>query len=119
MINKKSTETILVLVVACLILYWIVGKKYLLITAIALGLIGILFPFLANMIHWAWMKLGAGMGYLTSRIILVLIFFLVLYPLSLISKLFRKNVMKMGPGINSYFKDRNFVYTRESMENPW
>lgn len=119
MVNKKSTATILVLIVACLILYWMVGKKYLLITALVLGLIGIFIPYLAEKIHWGWMKLGSGMGYITGRIILILIFFLVLYPLSAASKLFRKNVVKMKPGIDSYFKDRNYVYTRKSMETPW
>ena len=119
MSNKKTTETILVLVIACLVLYWIAGKKYLLTVAMVLGLTGIFIPWLADKIHWAWMKLGSGLGYVTGRIILIIVFFLVLYPLSLMSKLFRKNVVKMKPGISSYFKDRNYVYTRESMENTW
>lgn len=119
MTNKKSTETILVLVIACLILYWIAGKKYLLTTALVLGLIGIFIPYVAEKIHWGWMKLGSGLGYITGRLLLIAVFFLLLYPLSLISKLFRKNVVKLEPGSDSYFKDREYLYTSESMENTW
>lgn len=119
MVKNKSTETILVLVIACLVLYWFVGKKYLLIIALVLGFTGIFIPLLADKIHWIWMKLGHGMGYLTGRIILIIIFFFILYPLSLAAKLFRKDTIKIKPGTGSYFKDRNFVYTKESMENIW
>lgn len=117
---RKSTATILVLVVACIIGYLVFKQKYLLTTALLLGLTGVLVPALAEGIHWAWMKLGEGLGYLTSRIILVLVFFLLLYPLALAAKLFRrKDIIKMKKEAGSYFRERNFVYTKESMENTW
>lgn len=117
--NKKSTETILVLVIACVILYLVYHRKYLLSAAVILGIIGVFIPFLADKIHWAWMKLGHGMGYITSRIILITVFFFILYPLSLAARLFRKDSIKLRSGADSYFKDRNFVYTKEGMENTW
>lgn len=117
--KKKSAETILVLVLALVVLYWLLGKRYLLSIALLLGAIGIFVPFLAGKIHWAWMKLGHFMGYITGKIILSIIFFCMLYPLSLVSKLFRKNTLKTKPGSNSYFKERNFVYTKDTMENIW
>jgi hypothetical protein len=117
--KRKSIETILVLVLASIVLYWLFGKKYLLIIAFLLGVIGILSPFLAAKIHWGWMKLGHCLGYITGRIILGIIFFFVLYPLSLAAKWFGKTSLKMKPGEGSYFKDRNFTYTKETMENIW
>lgn len=117
--TKKSTETILVLVIACVILNLVYQRKFLLSTAVVLGVIGIFIPFLADKIHWGWMKLGHGMGYITGRIILIIVFFFILYPLSLAARLFRKDSVKIRPGAGSYFKDRNFVYTKEGMENTW
>lgn len=117
--DKKSTATILVLVIACIILYLMFQRKYLLSAAVILGLIGIFIPFLADTIHWGWMKLGHGMGYITSKIILIVVFFFILYPLSLAARLFRKDSVRIRPGAGSYFKDRNFVYTKEGMENTW
>lgn len=117
---KKSTETILVLVIAGIVLYFVLRQKYLLTIALILGLIGIFIPFLADKIHWIWTKLGHGLGYITGRIILIVIFFLLLYPLSLAARLFRKkDVVKMKQSTGSYFKERNFAYTKESMENTW
>lgn len=118
--ERKSTATILVWVLACIILYLVLHQKYLLNIALVIGLIGVLAPVLADGIHWAWMKLGHGLGYLTSRVILILVFFLLLYPLALAAKLFRrKDIIKMKQGAGSYFRERNFVYTKESMENTW
>jgi hypothetical protein len=51
--TKKSTETILVLVIACIILYLMYQRKYLLSAAVILGVIGVFIPFLADKIHWA------------------------------------------------------------------
>lgn len=118
MTKKNSTATILVLVIACIVLFWLTGKKYFLPVAVLLGFSGLFSSYVADKIHWLWMKLGEGLGYVTGRIIMTLIFFLLLYPLSLLSKLFRKN-NQLKPGAESYFEARNFVYTRESMENTW
>ena len=115
MTKRKSTETILVLVVALIVLFWLFDKKYLLSIALCLGAVGIFVPFLADKIHWAWMKLGHYMGYITGRIILGVVFFFILYPLSLASKLFRKDTLKVKPGADSYFKERNFLYTKENI----
>ncbi len=117
--KKKSTETILVLVLAGIVLYWLFGKKYLLTIAFVLGVIGVFIPFLAIQIHWAWHKIGHLMGYITGKILLSIVFFIILYPLSAVSKLFRKNAFQAKPGSSSYFKDRNMEYTKETMENIW
>lgn len=117
--KKKNSETILVLVLAGIVLYWLYGKKYILTITFMLGVIGVLVPFLATQIHWAWHKLGHYMGYVTGKIILGIVFFIVLYPLSVAAKLFRKNTFEVKPGGSTYFKSRNMEYTKESMENIW
>lgn len=118
--KAKSTETILVLVVALVIFYWFTKQPYLLLAAVILGAIGIFIPFLAGKIHWAWMKLAHVMGYVMSKVILTIVFFVFMYPLSLLSKIFRKtSSVQLKAGGKSYFKERNFTYTKESLENVW
>lgn len=117
--KEKSLETILVLVLALLIFYWFSKRPYLLSAAIILGAIGILVPALAKKIHWAWMKLSQAMGYVMSKVLLTFIFVVFLLPLSLLSRAFGKNTLKLKGGQPSYFKVRNFTYTRESLENVW
>jgi hypothetical protein len=115
----KTLETILVLILALLIGYYFNRHTYWLVAAAALAGIALLIPALAQMIHTGWMKLGETMGLITSKIILTLIFFLVLVPLSWLAARFRKPVLKMKPGAGSFFKSRNFTYTAKSMEDMW
>jgi len=115
----KVLETILVLVLALLTGYYFNKSPYWLVAAAVLIAISLLIPALAEMIHVGWMKLGEGIGFITSKIILTLIFFVVLVPLSWIAARFRKPVMKMKPGAGSFFKSRDVTYTAESMKDLW
>jgi hypothetical protein len=118
--RKKVLETILVLVLTCGAIYWWVGKNpYLLFAAGILGLIGLFIPFLAEKIHWGWMKLAEGLGYITSKLVLIVVFIFVLVPVATVSKLFRKKTMATKHQGQSYFTERNFTYNKESLENPW
>jgi len=115
----KALETILVLVLALLILYYLQHRSWLFFAAVAVGLVGLLVPALAEKIHWVWMKLAEGLGFVTSKILMTIIFFVALVPLSWLSKLFRKPAIKLKSDANSFFKIRNFTYTPKSMEDVW
>jgi hypothetical protein len=121
----KTLETILVLVLALVVFYFIFRNKnpevarWLLIGSLVIGGIGLFIPWVADKIHWAWMKLAHGMGYVMSRVILTLIFFLVVLPMSIFQKLAKKNAIKLKPQGNTYYTDRSFTYTKESLENVW
>ncbi len=91
----KALETILVLALALLIWYYLGRDRYVLIAAIVLAGIGAFIPALAEKIHVLWMKLGEALGFISSKVILTLIFFVFLVPLAWIAARFRKPVMKM------------------------
>lgn len=117
--RTKVLETILVLVLALGVLFWFTKNPWLLLAAAILGVIGLILPGLAWQIHWGWMKLGEGIGFVMSRVILTLIFFIVLVPVAFLSRLAGKKTITMKPDGKYYFKDRNVTYTKESMENVW
>ena len=123
--RQKHLETILILVLALGVFYWFSHEKrpqvakYLLLAALIIGLIGVFIPYLADKIHWAWMKLSHVMGWVMSKVILSVVFFVFLLPISLLVKAFGKGNMKLKTSGTSYYKDRNFVYTKESLENVW
>ena|ERR1041384_250296 len=52
----------------------------------ALVLCGLVFPRLLTVPRRLWMKLAEGMSYVTSRIILGIVFFLVLTPIGLVKR---------------------------------
>jgi hypothetical protein len=117
--RDKGLETILVLVLAFTILYWRFQETYWLIIAVLLGIIGLFAPGIAVKIHWFWMKLGHILGYFVSKILLTVIFFVVLFPLGVLSKLAGKNALKLKAGAKSYFTERNHLYKKEDLENMW
>ena len=117
--RSKHLETILVLVLALLVCYFISHNTLYIKIALALGAIGVFIPFLAGKIHWLWMKLAHVLGYIMSRVLLTLIYFLFVVPLAFFSKLAGKNTVQLKRKNSSYFKERNFTYTKESLENVW
>jgi hypothetical protein len=119
MARNKVLETMLVLVLALMVFYRTTNNGYLFLLAIIVGAIGLFVPSLAEKIHFAWMKLAEGLGFVTSKIILTIIFFIILVPISFLFKAFGKNNVQMKPGNDSCFKERNFTYTPESLENVW
>lgn len=52
-----------------------------------------------------WMKFGSVLGWINSRIILGIIFFLVLFPIAFIMKLFNYDPLKKGRISNESYKE--------------
>lgn len=123
--RQKNLETILVLVLALGVFYWFTHEskpetaRYLLIAAFVLGLIGLFIPWLADKIHWAWMKLAHVMGFVMSKVILTIVFFVFLFPVALLSRAFGKSSFKMKSGGNSYYTERNQLYEKQHLEQVW
>jgi len=123
--RQKHLETILVLVLALGVIYWMSHikrpelGKYLLLAALILGLIGVFIPSLADKIHWAWMKLAHVMGWVMSKVILTVVFFIFLFPMALIMRVFGKGTVKLKQEGSSYYKNRDFLYDKESLEHVW
>jgi hypothetical protein len=92
--TKQSRKTALtVAAVLGLLAAWNVHRSrptvalVLAVVAGVLAAIGLLLPALAVRFHRAWMALAAVLGYVNSRILLSIIFFLVITPLGLVRKL--------------------------------
>ena len=124
--REKVLETILVLVLACGVVYYLFRESspsfagWMLLTAAVLGFIGLFIPSLARLVHTGWMKLAEALGFVMSKVLLTLIFSIFLVPLAFLSRLFgKRSPVKLSKGGNSYFVDRNYTYTKESMENVW
>ena len=117
--RSKELETILVLVLALGVLYWLNKKTYLLTAAFITGLSGLLIPVVAKTIHWLWMKLAEGLGFVMSKVILTLIFVVIVIPFGWMTRKAGKSSVKLKPGGNSYYIEKNHTYTAEDLENLW
>ena len=117
--KEKSLETLLVLVGALIVIFWISSKKIYLLVALVLILIGIVSPFLSAKISWAWLKFAELIGSVMSKVILSVVFFVFLVPIALVYRLTKKNPLFLKRQDESYYIVRNKQYSPKDIENIW
>ncbi len=113
-------KTILVIVTGLLVIGWIFDTSLPVKIALAIGLVSIFIPKAASGIEWIWFKIALVLGWINSRILLTLIFFLVLMPVAWLSRLFTRDplALKRVPR-DTLYTTRDHVYTAKDMENIW
>ncbi len=120
--HPNSKEVILVIVIGLLIVSRIFSIDNLVLVAIAIGVLGVSSSILSDKIAWAWFKLSETLGYVMSRVILTLVFFLVLTPVALLSRLFRKKDLlgkNFDRTVSSYFETRDHECGPKDLLDPW
>jgi hypothetical protein len=122
--REKTIETMLVITVGILVLYFIFREKpwanYLLYTSLAMGLIGVFSNFLSKKVAWVWGKIAHIMGTFNSYVLLSIIFFVFLTPVAFLFKLTRKDSLKLKAQKNgTVYEERNHLYVAKDLENVW
>lgn len=78
-----------------------------LIAGVAIGLVAIVAPRLLTPFNKAWMKLGDLMGKVVSPLVLGIIFFVLITPVALITRLFGRDELRLKKtDASSYWIDR-------------
>ena len=78
-----------------------------LIAGVIIGLVAIITPGLLTPLNKAWMKLGDLMGKVVSPLVLGVIFFLLITPVALVTRLFGRDELRLKKTkASSYWIDR-------------
>ena len=117
--TETSKSTILIISMGFLGLYLIFLWRWAIYVSLIVGLIGIISTLLSKKIEWAWMKLAKLMGYIVPNLLLIIVFYLFLFPISLISRLFNKDQLMLSGKYNSYFININKKIEKQSFEKTW
>jgi hypothetical protein len=117
--KDNSKTTILVICIGFLLIYLKFHWKWAVVTSVVVGLIGILSPFLSRQIDWLWMKLTVVLSYIVPNILLSVVFFVFLFPIALISRIFKKDPLMLKNSYKSYFIEMNKTVDKKSFENIW
>jgi len=104
--REKNLETMLVITVGMLVLYFVFREKTwannLLIASLVIGLIA----------HY--------LGTFNSYVLLSIIFFVFLTPVAFLFKLTRKDSLKLKAQKNgTVYEERNHLYVAKDVENVW
>jgi len=98
-------------------------RKGLLVAGAALALLFcVTAPRIFTPLAFLWGKLSRFMGMVISRFILVVIFFLVVFPVAMINRATGKDPMMIKQwknGKGSVFKNRNHTFGPEDLEHPY
>lgn len=117
--RNKSLETSLVLTTGFLILFLIFGNGWLLYLALGFGITGIFIKPLAKYLAIAWFKLADILNFFVSKIVLGLLFFVVLWPVSMLYKISNKDKLRLKKEKESNWIDRSHIYSAEDLKNIW
>lgn len=122
MTAKKSNpiHTVLTIVIGFLVLYLIFKFSWALNMAIAIGILGLLSNRLSSLIDAAWMKLAKVLSYIVPNLLLSVIFYFILFPLALLSKLFgNKDELHLKNKATHNWKERTSKIKKVDFEKMW
>ena len=118
--NKDAAKAQLVIVTGFIVLFAITKRIVFIDIALGVALLSLLFPYVGDLIVKGWYKLSDILGWVNSRIILSLMYFLFLTPISICYRLFTKKGLNNKPkDVSSFYFVRNHKYTKEDIENTW
>jgi len=124
--REKKVEAILVIVLGFLVLYfvfkfmWDKEHTWMLYVSGVVGVLSMMSDTIMNGVTWVWFKIAEVMGtYVMGPLLLGIVFFLILFPISVLARIFSKDDLMLKKRDDSYFVDRSHAYTAKDIENIW
>jgi hypothetical protein len=119
--NSENNElkTILVINTGFLVLYFFTKNNLFFFSTLIISFGSLIFPLSIKYILWVWERIGLILGWINTRVILALVFYLILFPISKLTRLKYRNLLQLTNRDNSVFFERNHQYTKEDIINPW
>ena len=117
--KQKSFESVLVIVLGLILIFYFRRSNGWLLAALLIGSVAVIFPTAAHLIHRVWTRLSLLLGEISGKVLLTLTYILILIPLSFLARRFSKSGLRRKPGGSTYFTERNHRYKEEDLLHPW
>ena len=110
------------LIFGLLIPYWVdkPASDWVLFAALPVGIIALILPIILKPVYIVWMKIGAVLGWVNTRIILGVVYFVVFVPVGLLMRLLGKDPMSrnLKENLTSYRVETQTT-DAQKMERPY
>ena len=117
---KQNLQTILIITVGFVALYIYFRIDIYLYISLVIGLIGIVSDYLTDKVVWVWNKISWLLSKIVPNILLSIIFYLILYPISILSKIFgEKDTLNLKNTKNTLFIETNKEFNKIDFEKPY
>ena len=93
---------------------------YLLVVSTVFLFLGLIRPFLLKPIHEIWMTLAILIGWFMTRLIIIILFYLVVTPIGLLARFFGKDFLdtKFNRNVDSYWVSKKTInFNKRNYEN--
>jgi hypothetical protein len=119
-LKSNPAKTVLTITLGFLVIFLVTKQNWALLTSLLVGFSGLISTYLASKIEFLWFKLAWLLSKIVPNILLGLVFYLFLFPMALLSRLFgQKDPMHLKNKYPSLFKDVNKTFSPETFDNPW
>ncbi len=118
-IKSNPPKSILVIIVGLLIINIFYPNDLLLYSCLLLALIGSFSNFLSSKVESIWFGTAYILGLIIPKIILISIFYLFLFPLSILSRISRNDLLNLKNSSDSVFKDSSREFTKKYFHKTW
>lgn len=117
--KEKNLETCLVISTGFIALWYFFHSDIFIFISLVIGLIGLFFTKIANIITRIWTILSETLGFIVPKLALSFIFFMFLVPLGLLYKFFRKDTFYLSDKNSTFWVVRNYQYSSKDLKNTW
>ncbi len=118
--NKANKYQSTLTVVVLLLIVWLINDIEIIAQiGLGIGFLALVSSEIAMWIDAIWTKILTIIGWINSRVLLSLVFFLILAPIAFFYRIFKGDTLNLKGGKSSYFIDRNHLYKAEDLKNPW
>ncbi|MBU3821965.1 hypothetical protein KO566_07830 [Flavobacteriaceae bacterium XHP0103] len=117
--REKALETIIVLALVLLVVHLKFDAIWAIYVSVGLLALSFISKKITLIIGKAWFSFSHYLGLVMNQIIMFVIFYVVLLPLSFFQRVLGNNQILKKPENNSYFHQRNHLYRKKDIEKPW
>lgn len=120
--KDQVKDTGMVVVLVLLVLGYLTNNNTYYFISIVLLIIDMIVPKLFTPFAVIWFGVSKILGNITSKIILTVIFFTIVWPIAMLRKIMGKDSLQLRlfkKNSDSVFKVRNYTYKAEDLEKPY
>ena len=118
-INSNPSKTLLTISLGFLVIYIVTKSEFAIYTSTIVSIIGVISNSLSLFIEKIWFKIAMVLSLIIPNIILTIIFYFILFPISLFAKIKSNSNFSTEYKSTSMYIKTNKLFDKNSFLNPW
>ncbi len=118
--KNNPVKTVLIISVGFGIIFFLFDLKWALNTSLIVGVLGVISNNVCKAIDFLWMRLAKILSLIVPNILLSIIFYLLLFPIAILSKIFNaKYTLQLKNNSETVWLNKNTEFDKASFEKMW